>query len=217
MAIINIDAISTNTHNGKYYYFLGGGFGYVYWSSFYNRWENAAGLESGILYNFLPSTNFIPTTGSPSPQWVNVVPGFEIFACVVGSCENCDIQGFISFDCCLIGEISNYSNPDSCIPCYCYSFYAKPLTDGVDFTYINCNNEVVNAFVDSNDIMYICAKEGSITSLEPSEEYIITPSFVLCQSGSGCQPTTTTTTTLAPITTSTTTEAPITTSTTTVP
>lgn len=211
----NISVISTTTYQGKYAYYLGPTYGYVHWNIAFNRWENRSVLGAGILYNYLPSTNFIPTTGSPSPQWVNVVSGFEIFACYVGSCENCELEGEISFDCCFIGEISNYENPDACIPCYCYSFYAKPLTDGVEFTYINCNDEVVNAFVDSDDIMYICARENSITSIEPSEEYIITPSSVLCQSGSVCQPTTTTTTTLAPITTSTTTEAPITTTTTT--
>lgn len=111
----NITVDSTTLFNGKYSFFLGALFGWVYWNSTLNRWENCEGIVPGFgtVLNFLPSTAALPIT-SPSLQWINLVPGHQIFACFEGSCDDCNIAGGLEFDCCFIGDITGYSNPNQC-------------------------------------------------------------------------------------------------------
>jgi cell division septation protein DedD len=99
--------------------------------------------------------------------------------------------------------------PTTAAPCYCYSVYAGPNTDGVNFTYKNCEGQDSNGYVDATETIYICAKQNSIVSLEPGDEFITNTNNVLCNDDGDCQ-TTSTSTTIAPTTAAPTTSAPTT-------
>lgn len=86
MPSFNLNIVSTTQYNGKYAYYLGGLYGYVYWNPSLNQWENRSNLGFGTIYNYLVATTATPVT-TITEQWVNVVPGFEFTSVIEGSCE----------------------------------------------------------------------------------------------------------------------------------
>lgn len=176
MPVLSLNIISITTYNGRYAYFLGGLYGYVYWNSILLQWENASGLGTGTVYNYLPSTALLPIT-SPTEQWINLVPGFEIYSVSEGDCP-----------------------PDIC---YCYKLTASDIIDGSTYSYITCDGVVMaDQYIDQSEVLYICARQDSVV-VNPLE-VTVENQEVECVDNLACQPTTTTTTSTTTSTTSTT-------------
>lgn len=166
MSAFNINIVSTTVYNGKYAYYLGILYGYVYWNSSLNRWENSSNLGVGTLYNYLLSTSSTPVT-TITEQWVNVVPGFEFYLVSEGQCIT----------------------PN----CYCHKLTASEFIVESTYSYISCEAQVISDQpILQSEIIYICARQGSVV-VNPLE-ITVENEEVDCVNNGDCEPATTTTT-----------------------
>jgi hypothetical protein len=127
---------------------------------------------------------------------VNSAAPYElIFTSVLGIVPNSAAQSNACVICSLTdnGNLTTTTSTTALIEHFCYRVQ---VTNTCQISWIDYSN-VSQTQVVSNNTIYICAKENSVTSAcTAGSSVAITGGITLCTSTAGCQPTTTTTTTL---------------------